>query len=85
VEPREARSPWPASGVVKGEGQTFLGKGGERRMIKRIMDTLKEEEGATMVEYALMLALIAVVCIAVVTGLGKAANAKFQVANNSLQ
>ena len=30
----------------------------------------KEEEGATMVEYGLMLALIAVVCIAIITTLG---------------
>jgi pilus assembly protein Flp/PilA len=31
---------------------------------------VKGEEGATMVEYAIMVALIAVVCIAVVTALG---------------
>ena len=40
-------------------------------MIERIKGLLKDEEGATMVEYALMLALIAVVCILIVTTLGQ--------------
>lgn len=35
------------------------------------------ERGATLVEYALLVALIAVVCIAAVTLLGSAASAKF--------
>ena len=46
-------------------------------MLKSIMAILKDEEGATMVEYALMLALIAAVCITVVTTLGTNAQAKF--------
>ena len=52
-------------------------------MINRIMEALREEEGATMVEYALMVALIAVVCIVAVTLLGGNARNKFgAVANN---
>jgi len=47
-------------------------------MIERIKGLIKDEEGATMVEYALMLALIAVVCIATVTIIGTNAKAKFQ-------
>jgi len=43
-------------------------------LLKRFV---KEEDGATMVEYGLMVALIAVVCIAGVTALGLALNAKF--------
>ncbi len=35
------------------------------------------EEGATMVEYALMVALIAAVCITAVTTLGTTLSAKF--------
>ena len=46
---------------------------------------LREEEGATMVEYALMLALIAVVCITAVTLVGGRANNKFNNAANNLQ
>ena len=37
----------------------------------------KDEEGASLVEYVLMVALIAVVCIAAVTLLGNAARDKF--------
>ena len=43
-------------------------------MIKRF---LKDEEGATMVEYALMLALIAAVCITAVALIGTNANTLF--------
>jgi pilus assembly protein Flp/PilA len=38
---------------------------------------VRNEEGATMVEYALMIALIAVVVIAGATLLGDSVNAKF--------
>lgn len=37
----------------------------------------KREKGATMVEYALMAALVAVVCIAAVTLLGNQASTQF--------
>ena len=39
-------------------------------MKKLVQAFLRGEEGATMVEYGLMVALIAVACIAVVTTLG---------------
>ena len=38
---------------------------------------IKTDRGASLVEYALLVALIAVVCIAAVTLLGKNASAKF--------
>ncbi len=38
---------------------------------------VRDEEGASLVEYVLMVALIAVVCIAAVTLLGKNASDKF--------
>jgi len=37
----------------------------------------RDEEGATMVEYGLMVALIAVVCIAAITLLGTSLNSLF--------
>lgn len=37
----------------------------------------KTERGASLVEYALLVALIAVVCIAAVTALGKKASSNF--------
>jgi len=38
---------------------------------------IKTDRGASLVEYALLVALIAVVCIAAVTLLGKNASSKF--------
>lgn len=40
------------------------------RMLTAARKFLRQEEGATMVEYGLMVALIAVVCIAAVTLIG---------------
>ena len=45
---------------------------------------LKSEDGPTAVEYAVMLALIIVVCIAAITTLGTKANATFQSVGSSL-
>ncbi|HEV7887689.1 MAG TPA: Flp family type IVb pilin [Acidimicrobiales bacterium] len=44
----------------------------------------RTEEGASMVEYALLLALIAVVCIGAVTILGRSASDKFTDVGNSV-
>ncbi len=41
------------------------------------VDFLKREDGPTAVEYAVMLALIIVVCIVAITALGSNANATF--------
>jgi pilus assembly protein Flp/PilA len=43
-----------------------------------------DDDGATMPEYALMIALIAVVCIGVVTALGIGAQVKFQTIANAI-
>ncbi len=42
-----------------------------------IVSFLKEEDGPTAVEYAVMLALIVVVCLTAITSVGTAASAKF--------
>jgi pilus assembly protein Flp/PilA len=44
---------------------------------QRFSEFLKAEEGPTAVEYAVMLALIIVLCLAAVTALGTSANATF--------
>lgn len=50
--------------------------------MKSVMKFLRQEEGATMVEYGLMVALIAIACIIAVTLLGTNLAALFtQVAN----
>jgi pilus assembly protein Flp/PilA len=46
-------------------------------MKKFISRLWKDEEGATMVEYALMLALIAAVCVGIVYTLGQESNTTF--------
>lgn len=38
---------------------------------------VREEDGPTAVEYAVMLALIIVVCVAAITSVGSGANSKF--------
>ena len=42
-----------------------------------VVEFLKGEDGPTAVEYAVMLALIVVVCIGAITTLGKNANTTF--------
>jgi len=47
------------------------------RMSLRVVDFLRREDGPTAVEYAVMLALIIVVCIAAIATLGSNANTTF--------
>jgi pilus assembly protein Flp/PilA len=47
------------------------------RFVKQAVDFLKKEEGPTAVEYAVMLALIIVVCLVAITSLGTSANLTF--------
>jgi pilus assembly protein Flp/PilA len=57
----------------------------ERRMrMKKLIGFFKDEEGATAVEYGLMVALIAAVIITVVTTLGTQIQATFQKVVNAL-
>jgi pilus assembly protein Flp/PilA len=53
------------------------------KLIRVAVGFLKREDGPTAVEYAVMLALIIVVCIAAVTTLGTATNSKFNAATIS--
>jgi pilus assembly protein Flp/PilA len=48
-----------------------------RSLCLRAIQFLKQEDGPTAVEYAVMLALIVVVCITAITSLGSSANATF--------
>ncbi len=50
-----------------------------------VVDFLKEEDGPTAVEYAVMLALIVVVCIGAVQAVGTSAQAKFLEVSAALQ
>ena len=48
-----------------------------KKTLKSVVEFLKREDGPTAVEYAVMLALIIVVCIAAVTAIGGASNQTF--------
>ena len=51
-------------------------------VIQSAVEFLRTEDGPTAVEYAVMLALIIVVCIAAITALGSNANATFTTVGN---
>ena len=55
-----------------------------RNFAYSVVNFLKREDGPTAVEYAVMLALIIVVCIAAITSLGTNANATFTSVANTL-
>jgi pilus assembly protein Flp/PilA len=50
---------------------------------QRVGEFVRREDGPTAVEYAVMLALIIVVCITAITTLGKNANSTFTVVGNA--
>ena len=54
------------------------------RIKNAVVDFCKREDGPTAVEYAVMLALIIVVCIAAITTLGKNANNTFVNVGNAI-
>ena len=55
-----------------------------RRAYNWAKDFLRREDGPTSVEYAVMLALIIVVCIAAITTLGGNANSTFTSVGNAV-
>jgi pilus assembly protein Flp/PilA len=48
-----------------------------RSFLKPVIEFLKREDGPTAVEYAVMLALIVVVCIVAITAIGTSSNRTF--------
>ena len=55
-----------------------------RKLGQHLIKFLKSEDGPTAVEYAVMLALIIVVCIAAITTLGTNANQTFTTVGNAI-
>ncbi len=56
-----------------------------RSITQSVVNFLKREDGPTAVEYAVMLALIVVVCIAAITTLGSNANSTFSFVGSSIK
>jgi pilus assembly protein Flp/PilA len=55
-----------------------------RPLIKTVVTFLKAEDGPTAVEYAVMLALVIVVCIAAISTLGSRAQTTFTNVGNTI-
>jgi pilus assembly protein Flp/PilA len=53
-------------------------------MFKNMLSMLRNDDGATMVEYGIMVALIAAVCITLVVTLGGKVSSAFSSVNNNL-
>ena len=56
-----------------------------RSLTQKMVSFLKKEDGPTAVEYAVMLALIIVVCIAAITTLGSNANSTFSFVGSAIK
>jgi Flp pilus assembly pilin Flp len=56
-----------------------------RKSLRKLYRGLQGRKGQSLVEYALILALIAVVAILVLSGIGKGVNAKLTNVNANLQ
>ena len=54
------------------------------KVARNVITFLKREDGPTAVEYAVMLALIIVVCIAAISALGSNASNTFQYVGNKV-
>ena len=54
------------------------------RLANHVVEFLKKEDGPTAVEYAVMLALIIVVCITAISTLGSNANSTFGKVGNAV-
>ena len=57
---------------------------GGQVMKQLFMQFIKEEDGATMVEYAILVALISVVAIATIVLIGQEVNTSFETVNTEL-
>ena len=55
-----------------------------KNLAKKMQRFLTSEDGPTAVEYAVMLALIIIVCLAAISAIGSKANTTFQNTANSI-
>ena len=55
-----------------------------KALVKRVSDFLRDEDGPTVTEYAVMLALIVFICFAVITLIGNKVKTAFVTVENGL-
>lgn len=53
-------------------------------MITALRSMFRDDNGATMVEYGIMIALIAAVCIVLISTLGKSVSTQFSTVNSGI-
>ena len=56
-----------------------------RQFTNSVVNFIQREDGPTAVEYAVMLALIVVVCIAAITAIGSASNQTFSSVGSAIK
>ena len=65
-------------GIAKPPGGCDLERGRQmKKFAKKVQNFLVSEDGPTAVEYAVMLALIIIVCLAAISAIGSNANTTF--------
>jgi pilus assembly protein Flp/PilA len=83
---RKSACDWERAGHLYGRSRNrLLAVKWEIPMSNFVSRFLKDESGATAIEYGLIVALIAVVIIAAVTGIGATLNGSFSTVNTKLQ
>ena len=77
--PRQPSPVCTAAAISQREGITMT------QFVTSVKKFLVSEDGPTAVEYAVMLALIVIVCLTAIQAIGTNANAKFNAAANALK
>ena len=87
MEGEPVKDPFASSFSI-GKNHTYMLNREDRSMMTRLVthlvEFLQREDGPTAVEYAVMLALIIVVCIAAITALGSNAQGTFTYVGNTV-
>jgi pilus assembly protein Flp/PilA len=76
--------PIPNVAMVVSVSSVLKGQTKMRNLGQHIVNFVKREDGPTAVEYAVMLALIIVVCLTAITTLGSNANSTFTSVGNKI-
>ena len=71
-------------GLVHCDAPPLIVGGNMNTFVKCLRRFLVSEDGPTAVEYAVMLALIVVVCITAITAIGTAASSTFSTVSNQM-
>jgi pilus assembly protein Flp/PilA len=71
--------------TIPNVGFLFVEESTVKKFTNHVVRFLNDESGPTAVEYAIMLALIVIVCIGTIQAVGRNANTRFQTIANTLR